>query len=465
MVGVGMSRLQLAQQGYAALAGAIAVSLNEATSDRAEEWLRNEVCPVVPELARNRSFRLAVRWSGDHLSRGANADERRLVEAVDEALVRCAMELAAVTVADARETSVDHQDAPFRVAINPSERAKIDLIAGRPWLDLVCCEDFFHPACELCLRNPNSDHTIAFRSRGELRLPLGDYIARYMFGRIDYWKSLLEPIWNDVFFRPVRPDNGRQVAGNRLFDAKINLDSAIQRLRNACCSGPRPQQREACVALTQIYAAYAQAPKLEWVGLRHGVSTGIGGVIRSCVRRRNSEMITVQPGRHGSLEVVDRQPASLCDPVILRQVSAALHDVAPFYELPEDPDDLIEWAIDRARLVIVDRSPRAVFWDGAEIAAGEWDQHPREWNLLWVLGSNPGQPVDQMMLMNPEHHPIKSRRHRLSQILNNVLDLDGHIDTVRGQGYQLQLTAENVILLRDAGQGRLVFESRHGTTV
>ena len=176
-------------------------------------------------------------------------------------------------------------------------------------------------------------------------------------------------------------------------------------------------------------------------------------------------MITVQPGRHGSLEVVDRQPASLCDPVILRQVSAALHDVAPFYELPEDPDDLIEWAIDRARLVIVDRSPRAVFWDGAEIAAGEWDQHPREWNLLWVLGSNPGQPVDQMMLMNPEHHPIKSRRHRLSQILNNVLDLDGHIDTVRGQGYQLQLTAENVILLRDAGQGRLVFESRHGTTV
>lgn len=459
-----MSRLQLAQQGYAALASAIDVLLNEETSDRAETWLRNEVCPVFPELARNGSFRLAVRWSGEHLSRTANSDERRLVEAVDEALVRCASDLATATVTDAGQTSVDSQDALGRVVINHSRHAVLDLIAGRPWFDLVCGEDFFHPACELCLRTPNAEHSIAFRSRGELRLPLGDYIARYMFARIDYWTSLLEPIWKDVFFRPARPDTRRQGAGNWLFDAKIKLDSAIQSLRNACCSGPRPQQREACVTLTQIYAAYAQAPKLEWLGLPHRSSTG-GGVIRSCVRRGHSEMITVQPGCHGSLEVVDRQPASLCDPVILRQVSAALHDVAPFYELPEDPDDLIEWAIGRARLVMVERSPRAVFWIGAEIAAGEWDQHPREWNLLWVLGTNPAQPVDQMMLMNAEHHPIKSRRHRLSQILANALDLDGLIDTVRRQGYRLQLTAEEVILLRDTGTGRLVFENRRGMTV
>jgi hypothetical protein len=460
-----MSRLQLAQQGYAAMAAAIAVSLNEETSDRAETWLRDEVCPLVPELARNRSFRLAVQWSGDHLSRGAESDERRLVEAVDEALVRCASDLAAVTIVDLGDAAANSQDTSNRVVMNQSQRATIDLIAGRPWLDLVCCEDFFHPLSELCLRIPHAAHSIAFRSRRELRVPLGDYIVRCMFARIDYWNSLLDAIWHDVFFRPVGADNGRQTSGNRLFDAKINLDSAIRRLKNACCSGPEPQQREAGTVLTQIYVAYAQVPRLEWLPLSHVLSTAIGGVLRSCVRRRGSELITVQPGRPGTLEVLDRQPATLCDPVILRQVAAALHDVAPFYELPEDPDDLIAWAVDRARLVMVDRSPRAVFWEGAEIAAEAWDKHPREWNLLWVLGSNPGRPVDPMMLMNPELQQMKSRRHRLSQILEGVSHLDGLIDTVRRQGYRLQLTAENVLLLRDEGHGRLAFENTRGQTM
>jgi len=456
--------LQLAQQGYAPLANAISVALNEETSDRAETWLRNEVCPVFPELARNRSFRLTVRWSADHLGRGANTDERRSVEAVDLALVQCARELAAMTVAEARETSVDPQDGPFRAVINHSNRAILDLIASRPWLDLVCCEDFFHPACELCLRVPNIDHTTAFRGRGELRVPLGDYIERCMFARIDYWKSLLDPIWNDVFHRRDIQQNWSQETRNRLFDAKITMDSTIDGLKAACCTGPKRQRREACVALTQIYAAYARVPNLEGFGLPPGLLGQDGGVIRTCVRRRGN-MTIVQRAPDGPLELVDTVPASLCDPEVVRQVAAALHDVAPFYDLPEDPDDLIEWANDRARLVMVDRSPRAVFWEGGEVAAGEWDQHPRDWNLLWVLAGQPGRPVDKMMLMSPDQHPIKSRRHRLSQILDKVLDLDGLIDTVRGQGYRLQLSAEEVILMRESVGGRLVFEGNRAASL
>jgi hypothetical protein len=70
-----------------------------------------------------------------------------------------------------------------------------------------------------------------------------------------------------------------------------------------------------------------------------------------------------------------------------------------------------------------------------------------------------------MMLMSPDTHSIKSRRHRLSQILDDVLDLDGLIDTVRRQGYCLRLSTDEVFLLRDAGAGRLVFEGNHPNSV
>jgi hypothetical protein len=65
----------------------LSVALDEVSSDRAEAWLRDEVCPVVEELIPNRGFRLAARWSVDHLGPGGETDERRLVEAVDTALV------------------------------------------------------------------------------------------------------------------------------------------------------------------------------------------------------------------------------------------------------------------------------------------------------------------------------------------------------------------------------------------
>lgn len=83
-----MNRLQLAQHGYETIAPAVAAALDEETSDRAERWLHDEVCPVFEELARSRSFRLLVRWSCDRLTAGANSQERRLVEAVDTSIVR-----------------------------------------------------------------------------------------------------------------------------------------------------------------------------------------------------------------------------------------------------------------------------------------------------------------------------------------------------------------------------------------
>jgi hypothetical protein len=91
-----MNHLRLAQQGYETLAPALTRSIDEQTSDRAEAWLRDEVCPVIQELSTSSKFRLAALWSNEHLSTGSVATERRLVDAVDEALVGLAGALTAV---------------------------------------------------------------------------------------------------------------------------------------------------------------------------------------------------------------------------------------------------------------------------------------------------------------------------------------------------------------------------------
>src|SRR5579872_2579373 len=145
-----MSRLQLARQGHQWLARAMDASLDEETSRQAEDWLTKEVCPVVEEMAQNRSFQLAARWSLEHLTRGANTKERQLVDAVEGGLVQLATKLAEVTVTDAGGTSAGIPDTGFRVRIDDSRGAKIEFVKGRPWLGLVCSEDFFHPCCELC---------------------------------------------------------------------------------------------------------------------------------------------------------------------------------------------------------------------------------------------------------------------------------------------------------------------------
>ena len=238
----------------------------------------------------------------------------------------------------------------------------------------------------------------------------------------------------------------------------------MQRLKAACHAGIKPQRREACVTLIQVYLAYAVSPDLDWLGFVRVSPFGSGSLIRSCVRRP-CELLIGDRDQAGLVRVVDRKRASLCDPEVLRRIAASLADVLPFYQLPEDSDDLIDWAKHRARLVLVDRSPRAVWWDGNNVAEGMWDAHLPEWNLLWILAVNLGSPVDRMMLTRPEKHSIKSRRHRLARLLDGVLNLDNCIETLRGQGYALQLPAADVILLRDAGEGKLVFEGRRGRTM
>ena len=462
-----MNRLLLAQEGYRRLRVAMEVSLNEDTSDQAEAWLRDEVCPVVEELVFSQSFCSAARWSVDHLAPGIQGTERQLVQAVGDALVHCARELVSATVVEGAESPAGDDRESALVRISAEYRSSLEMIAGRPWFDLVCAEEYFHACRGLHLEPDRASqdlrrkHTDTFRQQNELRIPLGDYVARSMFARIDYWKAILDRTWRHVFTQ-LPPGRGGEIkTHDRLFSAKSRLDQAVAALSTQCGSGNAPRQRDACAALTQVYAAYGQKPNLDWLGCPPGWGTGHAGLIRSCVRRRG-ELQVANSDAHGRLRIVETRPAPLCDPDVLRHIAGALHDAIPLYEVPDDPDELIEWANDRARLVLVDRFPRALYWDGRTIAEAQWDDSPNEWNLMWTLARHAQRLVTQKSLSNPNRHPIKSRRSRLKGLLSEMLELDNRIETRRGTGgYQLDLAPGDICLLQDDGHGRLQIVRRN----
>ena len=454
-----MNRLRLAQQGFESLSQSLNTALDEAASDRVEAWLRDEVCPVVAELVRYRGFQLTTRWSVDHLSPGVDTSERRLVEDVDRELVRCATGLTSVIGNRVQSSDVPPNASPRE--ISDDDRATLELIAERPWFDLVCPEEFFHAYRDLHLNESDMSHINAFRQR-ELRVPLGDYVSRSMFARVDYWKTILDRLWNEVSSALSSGTDEAYRASERLFDRKIELDRAVNSLNEVCNQEQRARRREACTALTLVYAAYAPQPYLDWLGCPPSWWQTSAHSIRSCIRRRGVTR-TAERGPRGRLRVIGEQAASLCDPDTVRQIAGALQDVTTFYEVPEDPDDLIEWAQDRTRLVLVDRSPREVFWDGLLIAAAAWDNCSVEWNLLWTLARNAGHVVDQGMLQHRERHRIGSRRGRVSELLLDCQELDALIVNVRGQGYRLDLEADDIILLQDNGPGRLEFVGPRGS--
>ncbi|MFO1045409.1 MAG: hypothetical protein U0941_26825 [Planctomycetaceae bacterium] len=461
-----MHHLSIAQQAFESLSPALHNALDEAVSDRAETWLRDNVCPVVEDLIRSRSFQLTTRWSVDHLAPGSCSAERRTVERVDEALVAFAGAL--LDGWQSRVAEVHDQLTDSQSRYSADDLKTIRLIAKRPWFDLVCTEEFFDGSRGLHL-NPSSDKTeselyqthLKAYWRMEPRVPLGDYVSRAMFARVNYWQQLLDKLATRAFSAGYLGQEKELRHFDRILVRQTSLHEKVSLLRDACNQVPSARQRDACATLTLVYVAYSPNPTLDWLGCPPSWPMASAPIIRSYIRRTGIQKLAVREPDL-SLKIVEAQSASLCDPDMVRQIAIALEDVASFYEAPEDPEDLIEWTRNNARLVLVDMFPRQVHWDGRSICEGTWDNSEPQWNLLWTLANPPGRIVDQEMLRRPDRQKIASRRSRLSNLLQDCPELDMLITTRRGQGYLLDLRTEDVILLQDDGRGRLEFvDPRH----
>jgi hypothetical protein len=434
-----VNTLRLAIDGYEVVQSMLRAALDEGHTDRAEDWLRDEVVPVCPELFQSRRFRLAARWPLDHLSNGAPTAERGLVEATDAAIVRFAQELESVMAADYPRVP---NAACLRTGSASESLETIRWIASRPWVDLVCGEEYFQPHRGLHLWAPEREPPAADDQFSKIDVPLGDYVTRSLWARIDYWTELLNRSAMMVYIERSLP----LPVIDQLFLPKLALDESIKGLKDVCFPHEH-QLRDAAIVLTQVYSAYAPVPRLDWLPCPPDLAEANRDLVRLAVRRPYT-----MGGESDGL-------VSVCNPTVLREIALALQSAKTFYEVPEDADEVIEWAKDRARLMLVDRSPREVYWEGVAVAADRWDVSTNEWNLLWMLARNSNRVVDQGMLIAPQGEAIRSRRNRLSRLLmESAGGLDAAIESIRSQGYQLMLDAEDVCLLRDDGTGYLVFE-------
>jgi hypothetical protein len=454
-----MDLLRLAQHRFEQLAPRLVPQMTVETSVAVEQWLRDHVGAVVEPLARSRRFRRLARWSPDSLSPGTDSPQRRLVEAVDRTLVEAARQAATATrdLGLLRVDEVPARSAPTAAEVldppGPSTSARpdappvIEWLAGRPWFDLACPEEFFTGDRGLHLTTGRTDCSTEFWREADPRAPLGDYVCRAMFARIAYFTRKIDETWRDCFAQAQQHGEAAHALAARLFSAKVRLDQAIDELRQACHAGTEARLRDACTTLVQVYVAYSPAPHLDWLGCPWDPVTAYAAIIRTVVRPPG-EVISVLPGGQDRFRVVGRQRANLCRPDVVQGIAAALAVVAEIYRRPVEADELIDWLRQEKRLVLVNRRPRSIYWDGEPIGP-DWDRSSALWDLLWKLArrARRRQPVLREELTKPDQDStrVKVRRSRLSKHIPPALDV--LIEAVRPGGYRLILDPEEIALL------------------
>tara|TARA_R110001592_G_scaffold8400_5_gene46119 strand:+ start:99838 stop:101187 length:1350 start_codon:yes stop_codon:yes gene_type:complete len=436
-----MNKLLLALQGFEDLGPLQEINMTEEKSDCVEAWLKESVCPVVEELVDLKTFQSNTIWSASHLSKGVETRERKLVEDVDDCLVKFAVQLEACF------------PYIYQARIPIRHLNDIRFIAQRRWFDLVHAEDFYQPTQQLLLEESNNQHINNFRNYKQNRTP-GDHVCDSMFVRIKYWKEILEKIYK-LFFATIRINDEQSMKEfSSLIDCVTQLDSSVKELQKVCLKSTQKTLRDACTTLSLIYLSYADRPELNWLVEDSSEVEVRSRIFRSTVARPPGEIQHVEKQLDGTLKLIKQEPASLCDPAVIRKVAQALMDIKSIYEVPDSPEDLIDWACSQSRLVLVDHSPRQVFWDGEPIVQ-KWDTEAVQWNLLWILAYNPGIAVDKEMLHQPQGQKINSRRSRLKKLLADCIELNDLITTVYAQGYRLELKSDDITLLESDGLGGL----------
>lgn len=276
-------------------------------SERAECWLRDDVCSVVASYVRRAEFRRLASWHRTCLAADSKSEERAFVNAIDAGLVEIACRQAEILQSLGKVWRLRKRSANRRTCAAPSGMKVVDTImvgsrptampkpkrpsdprpdallrqcaaiSDRPWKDLVCPLDYLWPAAELNLREPNVPHIphiphiphvqdAAFLPffNPNLRV-VGDLVARCMKVRTDCFEEILCRIQRILREK----DDVRMSAAmlERSTDAWRSYRLSRAALDAALSREPEASLREACVTLVQVYAAYRPQPELDWLGL------------------------------------------------------------------------------------------------------------------------------------------------------------------------------------------------------
>lgn len=384
-----MTRHELAKLRFDQLAAGLPLGADELRSDQWEAWLRDDVVPVVEDLLENPVFRRRVRAMPEMLFSSPPHDGRTSINALADALVSEAQTLvAAARELNLVEALADQDRAQDQAWIDEHSahgidvRSTIEKLADRPWFDLANPEDLWTPTMDLYLRRPDGLLLRQYRRRRSDWKLLGDHVIDLMFERIDFWKKRLEHARHQIQSRLGGSPAGL-AAHERVFRCIFEVEQQFQSVRNQWQTGNDARLRNACFVLLQAYIAYHPVPQLDWLEFDSHTLGVNGGTVRSFFRHRGT--VTLAERRSdGRLYQVGTRSASLVDVQLVRQVAAALEDLASLYHQGVHADDLIAEAKDRFQLVVV-VNPRMVFWQG-QLLELPWVKADKNWNLMLHLG-------------------------------------------------------------------------------
>jgi hypothetical protein len=346
-------------------------------------WLTDDVCPFLHKFARRLRFREEASWPLRVLARGAQTAERQLVERVDAAIVKCAKSISELarlkTIRRRLETFLPPRpritredvqvsgDGCKRIDVQtetvdeiPFLLSQLDSVARRFWTDLVCADDYFEPrgGWNSPGQPPGQSGVFIVSFNPELH-PGGDFVSRCLIRRVEVLHEILHNLFVPMYQACQEGTRFQRRAAEIEQDWQSFTDLASE-LRHKCIPEIGQPRRDACVLLTQVYAAFTPQPDLFWLNLseeviRHGKAT---------FRHR------ITSGRN--VELADR-------------IAIALTQVASLYEECQPGQSAFEEAIAAGGLVLRDNPP-TLYWEGKKLAVS-WASYSKPWLFINALAA------------------------------------------------------------------------------
>jgi hypothetical protein len=301
---------------------------------------------------------------------------------------------------------------------------------------LASSADFFSPVAELNLSNreaylgPNTSHVQIGQFlpyvNPRFRL-LGDFISHALLTRAEYWRDTLQRF--SVWGQNAVPPQQRHLDGPLLTasSAMGRLAEDLERLRHALTDGADAKLREAGLVLVQTQAAFRPRADFSWLG---DVATLAGNAARY------------------RYEIEHRENFAMVE-----QVAVALSEMAPLYGRAEDPEAVLRQACARYELVVVDGpGRREVYWKRNEVG-DQWRRQQAPWQFLVALVERLKSGLSGVDAFQIDCSP-KDARYRIKRLIPG--DLDVHIVSAGTGTYALDLSPEQVCLLRMEEEERIV---------
>jgi hypothetical protein len=236
--------------------------------------------------------------------------------------------------------------------------------------------------------------------------------------RVEYWRNALRG-----FFKACGRSVGPEVrdrdmqwsAGQREFGL---LSEEVARLQHMLFSGNNAKLRCACLSLVQIHAAFFPKSDFLWLGEASNF-VGWAAYYRDAIEHRENFLL-------------------------VEQIAAALAECAECYRSRETPEEVLNKALARHSLVLVEGiGRREAYWKGT-MAGERWGGHSALWQFLLALAEGvKAQPgVDCVKL----DCSVKDARSRIKKLIPPELDT---LIQPNGRGtYVLKLPPQEVCVLR-----------------